>query len=401
MIAWLGRPGLLCALGNDAESVRTGLLAGDSGGMAASTEWLANRSLHVGQVRGTAAGLAPCITAEMPSHYDTRNNRLLFAAARQIDAQVTLALARYGAARIAVVVGTSTSGVNDNVPAFVHRQQVDDWPPAYDYRRQALFSPAEFLARRLGIHGPAYTLSTACTSSARALLSARRLLQLGVCDAVICGGADTLCRLTISGFASLEALSPGPCKPFSAHRDGINIGEAAALFVMTREALKDEGIALLGGGASSDAWHMSAPEPGGAGAAAAMRGALRDAALGADAIGWLNLHGTATVHNDAMESLAVAQCFAQGIACASTKALTGHALGAAGALEAALCWLALTAADDRLPPHVWDGVADPALPALDFSTSSHRWPTDRPRLAMSNSFAFGGNNTSLILGEIG
>jgi 3-oxoacyl-[acyl-carrier-protein] synthase-1 len=395
MNAWLGRPGLMCALGAGIAPVRTKLFAGDPSGMIEQPGWVNGRLLVVGAIQQALSA----IPSESPTHFHSRNNQLLHSAAMQIEESIALALAQYGPNRVAIVLGTSTSGVNDNVPAFVHRNEHGLWPPDYDYRRQALYSPAAFLAHQLGVRGPAYTLSTACTSSARALLSARRLLKLGVCDAVVCGGADTLCRLTINGFATLEALAPERCNPFSAHRKGINIGEAAALFVMTRDRFDDDAIDLLGGGASSDAWHMSAPEPSGKGAIAAMQEALTDAAVAADSIGWLNLHGTATIHNDAMESLAVAQCFPNGVPCASTKSITGHTLGAAGALEAALCWIALTNEDRFLPPHVWDGVADTSLPLLDFSTRAHRWPHDRPRVAMSNSFAFGGNNTSLILGK--
>ncbi len=190
------------------------------------------------------------------------------------------------------------------------------------------------------------------------------------------------------------------CLPFSANRRGINIGEAGVLFLMQREPADAASVALLGGGASSDAWHMSAPEPSGAGALLAMRAALRGAGLDPADIGWINLHGTGTAHNDAMESLAVHALFPRGVPCASTKPLTGHALGAAGALEAALAWITLapTNADGRLLPHVWDGQPDPTLPTLDFSTHAHRYAAGGRRIAMSNSFAFGGNNASLILG---
>ena len=195
------------------------------------------------------------------AHHHSRNNQLLLAAARQIEAPLRAAVAHHGAHRVAVVLGTSTSGVNDNAPAFHTLAAKGTWPVGYDYRRQALSAPAAFLAEWLGATGPAYTLSTACTSSARALLSARRLLALGLADAVVCGGADTLCRLTINGFATLEAVDETLCLPFSANRRGINIGEAGVLFLMQREPAGDSTVALLGGGASSDAWHMSAPAP--------------------------------------------------------------------------------------------------------------------------------------------
>lgn len=396
MTTWLGTPGVVCALGAGVDAVARAAFAGDTAGMRAQDGWVNGRTLTLGACNGAL----PPVPQALPAHHHSRNNQLLLAAALQIEDRLRGAIARYGAGRVAVVLGTSTSGVNDNAPAFRHLRAQGAWPASYDYRRQALSSPAAFLAQWLGATGPAYTLSTACTSSARALLSARRLLQLGLCDAVVCGGADTLCRLTINGFATLEAVDEALCTPFSANRRGINIGEAGVLLLMERDPADANAVALLGGGASSDAWHMSAPDPTGEGARRAMQAALDSAQVNAADVGWLNLHGTGTPHNDAMESHATHAVFPQGVPCASTKALTGHTLGAAGALEAVLAWITLSAtnASGALMPHVWDGQPDPALPALDFSTSAHRYATGRRRLAMSNSFAFGGNNASLVLG---
>jgi 3-oxoacyl-[acyl-carrier-protein] synthase-1 len=395
MTVWLGTPGIVCALGSGIAEVSRRALRGDDSGLVEQEGWIAGRAITVG---AASAALAP-FPAGLPSHYDSRNNRLLLTAILQIDAQIRLAMERHGPHRVAVVLGTSTSGVNENAPAFRTLARDGAWPPDFDYRRQVLSSPAAFVADWLGSAGPAYTLSTACTSGARALLSAKRLLDMNICDAVVCGAVDTLCQLTINGFASIEAIAPARCNPFSAHRNGINIGEGAAVFLMQRERQDVPQVALLGGGGSSDAWHMSAPDPTGAGAALAMRAALQDAGVTAADIGWLNLHGTGTPHNDAMESHAVHELFPQGVPCTGTKSLTGHALAAAGAIEAALCW-AMLAPDNtghRLPPHVWDGVADPTLPALDLTGASHRLQ-DRARAIMSNSFAFGGNNASLVFG---
>lgn len=396
MNTWLGTPGIVCALGMGVDDVAQAAFQGDTSGMRAQTGWVDGRSLTL----GAYAGALPAIPDALPAHHHSRNNQLLLACAAQIAPQLQRAIDQYGPDRVAVVLGTSTSGVNDNAPDFRHLAAQGAWPAHYDYRRQALSSPASFLAAYLGVTGLAYTLSTACTSSARALLSARRLLAAGLCDAVVCGGADTLCRLTINGFATLEAIDDALCLPFSAKRRGINIGEAGVLFLMEREPAGADAVALLGGGASSDAWHMSAPEPTGAGARQAMDAALQAATVTPADIGWVNLHGTGTTHNDAMESHAMHAVFPNGVPCASTKALTGHTLGAAGAMEAALAWITLSArnADGRLMPHVWDGQLDPELPALHFSMAGQRYAAGRPRIAMSNSFAFGGNNASLILG---
>ena len=229
-------------------------------------------------------------------------------------------------------------------------------------------------------------------------MSAQRLLDLNLCDAVLCGGVDSLCGLTLNGFSALDAVSDERCKPFSVNRQGINIGEAAALFIMSKHPAGTQTIALLGAGASSDAHHISAPEPSGRGAAQAMHKALKRAGLQPENIGYLNLHGTATQHNDAMESHAVAQVFPLGVPCSSTKPMTGHTLGAAGALEAAFCWLSLTH-DNALAPHLWDGQPDPALPALQWVIPGQTLAASPQRCLMSNSFAFGGNNVSLIIGD--
>ncbi|WLH68934.1 beta-ketoacyl-[acyl-carrier-protein] synthase family protein [Pseudomonas sp. FP2309] len=386
MTAYLNALGIVCALGRGQAEVSRNLFAGDCSGMRAESGWVPERVLPVGSVPGELA----TIPVEL-GQQSSRNNQLLLEAALQIEGEIRQAIRTYGASRVGIVLGTSTSGIDEASRGIAEYLRDQHFPSDYDYQQQELSAPANFLADWLQLSGPAYVISTACTSSARALMSARRLLDLGVCDAVLCGGVDSLCKLTLNGFSALEAVSNERCNPFSVNRNGINIGEAAVLFVMSQAPAP---IALLGGGASCDAHHISAPEPTGKGALQAMRKALANANLTPEHIGYLNLHGTATQHNDAMESLAVASLFPQGVACSSTKPMSGHTLGAAGALEAAFCWLSLT--HGRLPPHVWDGQPDPALPALQWANTGDT--LEKPRL-MSNSFAFGGNNISLIIGE--
>ena len=386
MTAYLNALGVICALGRNRQEVARSLFAGDCSGMRDESHWVPERTLPVAAVRGP---LAP-----MPSGFqaqNSRNNQLLLEATLQIEDDIRQAIQRYGRGRIGIVLGTSTSGIDEASRGIAQYLRDRHFPSDYDYQQQELSAPANFLADWLQLSGPAYVISTACTSSARALMSAQRLLDLGVCDAVLCGGVDSLCKLTLNGFGALEAVSNARCNPFSVNRNGINIGEAAVLFLMTKTPAA---IALLGSGASCDAHHISAPEPTGKGALQAMRKALASAKVQPGQIGYLNLHGTATQHNDAMESLAVASLFPEGVACSSTKPMSGHTLGAAGALEAAFCWLSL--AHGRLPPHVWDGQADPALPALQWA---RRGDTLKKRCLMSNSFAFGGNNVSLIIGD--
>jgi len=220
------------------------------------------------------------------------------------------------------------------------------------------------------------------------------MIAAGFADAVIVGGADSLCAFTIAGFSSLESVSAERCNPFSANRHGINIGEGAALFVLSREP---GAVRLAGCGESSDAHHMSAPDPSGQGARMAMMQAVTRAGLRPGDIGYINLHGTATPQNDAMEARVVAELFGDRVPASSTKPLTGHALGAAGAIEAAICWLALTDAAHRLPGHWWDQAGDPALPKIGLVPpgTTHAGSL---HYALTQNFAFGGSNAALVLG---
>jgi len=390
MTAYLNALGVICALGRDKREVSRNLFAGDCSGMRDEAGWVPERVLPVAGVHGELAAIPPGLEPQ-----SSRNNQLLLEAALQIHDEIQHAIQTFGVSRIGIILGTSTSGIDEASHGIAHFLRNQQFPSDYNYQQQELSAPATFLADWLQTSGPAYVISTACTSGARALMSAQRLLDLGVCDAVLCGGVDSLCKLTLNGFTSLEAVSDQRCNPFSVNRNGINIGEAAALFLMSKVPGP---IALLGSGASCDAHHISAPDPTGKGALLAMGKALASAHLAPEQIGYLNLHGTATQHNDAMESLAVASLFPNGVACSSTKPMTGHTLGAAGALEAAFCWLSLSADNTAhaLPPHVWDGQADPALPALQWVTPDD---TLEKRCLMSNSFAFGGNNVSLIIGD--
>ncbi|MFC3284906.1 beta-ketoacyl-ACP synthase [Litchfieldella rifensis] len=375
-------PALVCPLGDDLPAIAEALFSGRRA-LAHDDTFTPGRPLPLGRVNSPLPD-----THDWPAKHRSRNNQLLAAALERLAPTLNAFRRRRPQARIGVLLGTSTSGIGETEQALAIRQREGDWPADFRYQRHEIGSPACFVAERLGLAGPAYTLSTACTSSARALASAKRLLASGACDAVIAGGADSLCGLTVNGFASLEALSDSPCQPFSANRDGINLGEAAALFLVTADP---GGIQLSGYGETSDAHHISAPRPDGQGAIAAMQAALDMARLPATSIDYLNLHGTATRQNDSMEARAVAQVFGGTLPCSSTKALTGHTLGACGALEAAFCWLTLDAG--RLPPHINDGQTDPELPSLAYASAVRR---DCTR-ALSNAFAFGGNNIALLL----
>ncbi|KWR74660.1 beta-ketoacyl-ACP synthase [Cupriavidus sp. IDO] len=394
MSVFLNALGITCALGSGQQAVRDALWQAGGPGAGERTErYTPGRPLHLGTVADLADGA--CEPSVVPAQR-SRNNAMLYRTLDQIRPAVEGAISRVGPARVAIVLGTSTSGIREGELAVRALEQSGALPRAYHYGQQELGSPAIFLARMLGTTGPAYTVSTACSSSAKAMAAGARLLRHGMADVVLTGGVDTLCAFTIAGFSSLESVSAARCNPLSANRNGINLGEGAALFLMSREAGP---VRLAGWGETSDAYHISAPDPKGTGARTAMRQALARAGIGASDIDYLNLHGTATPANDVMEAHAVADVLGREVPVSSTKPLTGHTLGAAGAIEAALMWLTLTENPrGRLPAHWWDGVADPALPPLHVAASDASLGR-APRYVMSNSFAFGGSNSVLVLGE--
>ncbi|WP_459176367.1 beta-ketoacyl-[acyl-carrier-protein] synthase family protein [Ewingella americana] len=381
--------GMVNALGNDPDEVAASLASGHAPGLQRQSGWLTDQTpVWVGQVTGELPSIPPAL-----AQHNSRNNQLLLAALVQIEPQVSAAIARYGNQRVAVIMGTSTSGIAEGEAAIRHHHVHGELPEQYHYQQQELGDPAQFLQRFLGLSGPAYTLSTACSSSARAIISGQRLIAAGMVDAALVGGADSLCRMAINGFNSLDSLSAGRCTPFAKDRDGINIGEASALLLLTREPA---GVALLGFGESSDAWHMSAPHPQGEGAERAMRMALHQAGLMPSDVGYINLHGTATPLNDSVEAGVIERIFGDRVPCSSTKHLTGHTLGAAGATEAALSWLMLTR-NLSIPVQDFSQVErDDSLAHIGLALTPQ--PLRKP-VILSNSFAFGGNNACLLLGR--
>ena len=387
MKLYLNDLGLLCATGSSKSDLLKRLLMGDRSGLVLSDTF--GPTTIVGQ-----------ITSELPlidtqySLYQCRNNQLLLAALSQIKATVDKMTAKFGNDRIGIVLGTSTSGVRNTELALDYLTKHGKLPEQFHYKQQQMGAGADFLSAYLGLTGPAYTISTACSSSGKAFASARRLIELNLCDAVIVGGADSLCSLTINGFSALESLSTGYCKPFGLHRNGINIGEAASLFVLS---IDPGPVQLLGIGSSSDAYHFSAPDPSGKLVVRAMQQALTDADKKAHEVDYLNLHGTATLLNDAMESKAVNQLFSDKVAASSSKGMTGHTLGAAAALELGFCWMLLTEnPHNTLIPNINDDEADNSLAPLNLVRLGQSLGRNI-NVCQSNSFAFGGNNISILI----
>ena len=387
MSCFLGEPAIVCALGGDLATVRENLFAGRSPGLKMTDAYSPGRPLLLGTATVDAESGGAAI------RHRSRNNRMLAAAVAALWPSLDPVLAALPRHRIAVVLGTSTSGMAETERAIAAHAAGGVLPAGFHLGQQELGSGALFLAETLGVTGPAFTVSTACSSSAKAMASGARLLAAGLADAVIVGGADTLCRFTLAGFGALEALSAARSNPFSAHRDGINVGEGAALFLLTRTPGP---VRLTGWGEASDGHHVSAPDPEGRGARLAIEAALARAGdPTARRIGYVNLHGTGTRQNDAMESRVVHDLL-DAVPASSTKPLTGHTLGAAGAIEAAFCWLALTDPAGRLPPHLYDGAGDPELPTLNLVAPGARLGSP-PAAVITTSFAFGGSNVALVL----
>ncbi len=338
------------ALGRGTAETLANYLQGEAPGMSEIEGEIPSRKVWFGNVLG-----------DLPS-VPMRTNALLQLALNEEPAFQEL-VTRYGASRVGIVLGASTTGVHEAQAAITEWLTTDAPPVTLDFKMLELGSPALYLKAQLGIHGPAYTISTACSSATKAFGAARRLMAAGHCDAVIVGGVDSRCRFALNGFHALGALSEGRCRPLADDRDGINLGEAVALFTLEKA---EQGVRLLGVGESSDAYHATAPDPEGGGAETSMRAALADAGITAEQIDYLNLHGTGTQANDAMELKAVARVFGSDFTrYESTKRLTGHCLGAAGAIEAAICALLIQ--------------------------------SGRVKTALSNSFAFGGSNAGVIL----
>lgn len=372
------------------------------------------RTEHLDAMRDGRSGLTPCDYPDIPfdcfagsvagidavpfptalKDYDNRANRLTYMALASDgfhDAAKAMR-ARWGAGRCGVVMGTSTSGVAKLEEAYRARTDGDPLPDAYRMsHHDNHHAVAAFLQDCLGLSGPSYTISTACSSSAKALVDAVQLIEAGVCDAVVAGGVDSLCLISLNGFESLQLVSRAPCKPCDADRNGLSLGEGAALTIVERDAAG--GVRICGAGESSDGVSMSTPPEDGAGAAVAMRAALRNGGVAADQVGYVNLHGTATPANDTAECTAVLDVFGSDTPASSLKGMIGHTLGAAGAVEAVMCAIALE--ENLVPGNV-------GLERLDPVITCNVVPQTKPANythVLSNSFGFGGSNCALLLGQ--
>ncbi|MCF6764265.1 beta-ketoacyl-[acyl-carrier-protein] synthase family protein [Thiotrichales bacterium 19S3-7] len=391
MKLYLNDLGIINALGNNKAEVVNRLFQGSQKNISLYEKLFTKKQTYVAEINAQLSTLPSSFEV-----FDCRNNRLLVETVRQIAPMIDQLKALYGSTRIGIVLGTSTSGISKGESDYNYFQTHQHFPKSFDYKQQELGQIALFLSHYTEVYGPTYTISTACSSSAKAVIAAARLIQNNFCDAVIVGGCDTLCQMTLNGFDCIDSVSDRICNPFSANRNGITIGEGAALFILSK---KPSEIELVGFGESSDGYHITSPDPEGNGAKLSMSAALDSAHLKAGDIGYINAHGTATPKNDQMESKAIYDLFTDQVPVSSTKPLTGHTLGAAASIELGLCWLLLSEKYNLqkiIPKQLWDGIKGEDISNCYIINEQITY--DRSYF-LSNSFAFGGNNASLIIGR--
>lgn len=395
---YLSYPGVICAAGKNPAELWASCLSGSQSGIKKVTA-VSGKDFFAGRIDDSL------LSSVQHAKYDMRIIRILDRALEQI-ALLVERLKKTVGSKIAVCIGSCDNGSEFSLAGHRVFFEKGKFPADYELDVQGADYPAVFVKEKFGLEGPAFVFSTACSSSGSAVLKARELILAGIADAAIVGGVDIASDTVLLGFDSLEAVSDEITNPFSRNRKGITLGEGAAVFVLCRdkELVSDEGFScvLLGAGESADASHMTAPLEDGTGAACAIEAALKDAHLNPEKIDYINLHGTGTHLNDAMEAKAVKKVFAslaEKIPASSTKPLTGHTLGAASAIELAVCYMALkNCACKKLPVHVWDKEREEDMPQLNFVGNGFEVEKEI-KTVMSNSFGFGGCNISLIIGK--
>ncbi len=391
---YFSRPGVICCAGADIQKLYFSVTNGDQSGFK-RVRALNGKEFWAGRVNDDL--LSGKSSARPPSRIVRLEEQCLL----QIEKAIFSAKEKYGSERIGVCVGSCDNGSEFSTKAHGYFSENQKFPDEYSLEMQGADYVSTFVSEKYELTGPSLAFETACSSSAGAIIKAAELIRAGFCDAVVAGGVDIASDVVLMGFDSLEAVSSGKTNPFSKNRDGITLGEGAAFFVLSKDSFDGENIRLLGCGESADAFHMTSPDPTGGGAFSAMKKALESSGLKPENIDYLNLHGTGTKFNDSMEAKAVDALFGgYKIPCSSTKTLTGHTLGAAGAIEAAICWAAIKNSNlgkPAFPVQVWDGLFDSEMPQLNI-VSKGAEPAKKIDVCMSNSFAFGGANSTLVIG---
>lgn len=397
MAIYFSKPGIMCAAGTSIDELWESVKAGNQSGI--------KKVKTATQEDFFAARIDDSKLKASTARYDMRIMRIEEAALSQLDSEIEIVKNRYGADRVAVCIGSCDNGTEFSVAGHKKFFAEGSFPAEYNLEIQGADYVSTFVAEKYGLKGPATTFSTACSSSAGAIIKAAEMIKGGLIDAAVVGGIDIASDTVLIGFNSLEAVSSEITNPFSKNRHGITLGEAGVFFILAKEDLFSKnygtmGTALLGWGESADAYHATSPDPSGAGALKAMSRALESAGISPSDVDYVNLHGTGTKFNDSMEAKAVDGIFGKiKVPVSTTKPITGHTLGAAAALEAAICYAAINESQVKgtvkLPAQIWDGEQDPELPEINIVKSGTE---GRVNICLSNSFAFGGANATLVIG---
>ncbi|MBR6421129.1 3-oxoacyl-ACP synthase [bacterium] len=397
MKIYLSKPGIFSAAGKNAQDFWASLIKGDQSGIKRYETFSGSTFF--------AARIDENTLTPSSGRFDMKIIRIEEAALRQIEDSIEKAKEKYGEKRIAVCVGSCDNGTEFSLAGHKKYFENGAFPEDYSIEMQGADYVSTFISEKYSLSGSVCTFSTACSSSAGAIIKAAELIKSGICDAAVAGGIDIASDTTLDGFASLEAISEKITNPFSKNRSGITLGDGAAFFVLSKEPLDNSfpAITLLGYGESCDAHHMTSPDPSGTGAKKAIEKALANAKITPEKVDYVNLHGTGTKFNDSMEAIAINAVFGnRKVPCSTTKPITGHTLGAAGALELAICQLAITENRGKtaptLPPQIWDGVFDNDMPKLNFASKNSNLSDNKIKICLSNSFAFGGANACLVIG---
>ncbi len=397
MKIYLSKPAVLSGGGKNIEELFASCVNGNQSGIK-KVRALNGKEFFAGRIEDSL------VSEKSSGRFDMRIIRIEEKCLLQIEDLILKAKEKFGSNRIAVCVGSCDNGTEFSLRG--HRKYFENgaFDKSYSLEEQSGDYVATFISEKYGIKGPSLAFETACSSSAGAIIKAAELVRAGICDAVIAGGVDIASDTVLMGFDSLEAVSSEITNPFSKNRHGITLGEGAAFFLVSSEDFSGENIELLGYGESADAYHMTSPDPSGDGAVRAIKNALKNAKLNPHDIDYVNLHGTGTRFNDSMEAKAIKAVFADcKVPVSTTKPITGHTLGAAGAIEAAICWQTIKNAENaeiKLPHQVWDYEQDCDTENLNFVSEKNPASPKKVKICMSNSFAFGGANACLILGKI-
>lgn len=383
---FLSLPGIVCAGANNRDEFCRNLLSSKS----YLSPLFNKKDFLVGRV-----DVDECIyTKGLKQHFKTRTNAILFQAIMQIEHDIKSVVNKFGSHRVGVVLGCTTTGIEENFAAFNQYANSGFFDKNLFYKqRNSLCNPAEFVADMFHLKSVNFAISTACTSGLKAMIKGFELINANVCDAVICGGVDSLSSLTLHGFSSLDILSKKNANPFSKNRDGINIGEGAAVFVMSKEALSN--TIILGFASNNDAFHITRPREDAKFQKNALNQAIHASRIKCDDVGYINLHGTGTIANDSMEANLFSNDFSN-TPCSSIKSIIGHTLGAAGAIESAVCVSVVNSELNYLPMHVFDGEFDNSLPKINLVDKLIK---NNVKVAINASFAFGGDNVIMIFGN--